>query len=40
MIQLFATAIVTGIGFGVGLAACNAAPRAIRAGWKFIRRLN
>lgn len=40
MTQLFATAIVTGFGFGVGLAACNAVPQAIRAMRKLFARVN
>jgi hypothetical protein len=38
MTQLLINGFVTGLGFGLALAACAAAPRAARAAWNFIWR--
>jgi hypothetical protein len=40
MTQMLINGFVTGVGFGVALAACNATPRVLRAVWAFIIRLN
>lgn len=40
MTQMLINGFVTGVGFGMALSACSAAPRVARKVWAAIFRLN